>query len=457
MQVSRPIRLAATLALGAAAWLGEAAHAQTTSRVLTPPDPSRSAYSGEDPLAAPAPGAKDGPGLALMVRKALTAIWNGTQVVDNALILVRDGRIEVVAPREQAAVPAGYVVRDCGELWAMPGMIDLHCHVGGSMDINDMVYVTNPELNVRASVIPNNPNFQRAIAAGVTSVLYIPGSGTNSGGQGVLLKTGLPNYEESVIRDPGSLKVAQWGNPERWGFGVGKTWENHHLRDMFKQGRAYAAKWSAYEEGKAPKPERDPRLDIFRELFAHRTQVSTHTQVAQVVMMTLLMIRQEFGIDVYIDHGEWGGYLYAELAKELGVSGIIGPRNVDVARTGPGPWGGSNPERMQAIAGSYQERGMDMVGFNTDSPVIPQEELFLQSAVNVRYGFKNDDAQAVRGHTIVPAKTAGIDKRVGSLEPGKDADILILTGDPSDPRTAIEMVFIEGRKIYDTAQDARRF
>jgi imidazolonepropionase-like amidohydrolase len=112
---------------------------------------------------------------------------------------------------------------------------------------------------------------------------------------------------------------------------------------------------------------------------------------------------------------------------------------------------------MTAIAGEYQARGMDMVGFNTDSPVIPQEELFLQSAVNVRYGFKNDDAQAVRGHTIVPAKTAGIDKRVGSLEPGKDADIVILSGDPSDPRTSVEIVFIEGRKVYDTARDVRRF
>ncbi len=444
---------ALALALSQASALAQSM--QTAS--LRAPDPSRSAYLQGDASAAPAPGAVGGPGLALFVRKALTAQWGGSQAVDNALIVVRDGRIERIGPRETTGVPAGSVVRDLGALWAMPGMIDLHCHVGGSMDINDMVYVTNPELNVRASVIPSNTNFERAIASGVTSVLYIPGSGTNSGGRGVLLKTGLPNYEESLIRDPGSLKVAQWGNPERWGFGVGKTWENYHLRDMFTQGRAYAARWRAFEEGKGPQPERDLRLDVFRELFSHRTQVSTHTQVAQVVMMTLLMIRKEFGIDVYIDHGEWGGYLYAELAKELGVSGIIGPRNVDVSRTGPGPWGGANPEKMVAIAGEYQTRGMDMVGFNTDSPVIPQEELFLQSAVNVRYGFQNDDAQAVRGHTIVPAKTAGIDRRVGSLEPGKDADIVIVSGDPSDPRTSVELVFIEGRKVYDTAVDVRRF
>jgi len=450
------MRVSALRILGAAALLGVCAvnaSAQAKSKATKTVDEPKAV----EEVVAPSPGEKGGPGVALFVAKALTAIWNGEQVVDNAVILVRDGRIELVAPRSEAAVPAGYIVRDCGALWAMPGMIDLHSHVGGSMDINDMVYVTNPELKVHASIVPNYLNFQRAVASGVTSVLYIPGSGTNSGGQGVLLKTGLDGYDESVIREPGSLKVAQWGNPERWGFGVGKAWENFHIRDMFAQGRGYASRWKAFEEGKGDKPEVDPRLEVFRDLFEHRTQVSTHTQVAQVVMMTLLMIRKEFGIDVYIDHGEWGGYLYAELAKELGVSGIIGPRNVDVPRTGPISFGGANPEKMYSIAGGYQERGMDMVGFNTDAPVIPQEELFLQSGINVRYGFRNEDAQAVRGHTIVPAKTAGIDNRVGSLEAGKDADIVILSGDPSDPRTHVELVLISGRQVYDTALDRRRF
>ena len=403
-------------------------------------------------------GARGGPGLALFARKALLAKWEGEQVVDNAVLLVKDGVIEAVSPRATTAIPPDYVVRDLGNLWVIPGLIDLHSHVGGSMfDINDSVYVTNPELKVHATVQPANPNLQRAVAGGVTTILYIPGSGANSGGQGVLMKTGIPEYEQCIVRDPGSLKVAQWGNPERWVIGVGKTWENWHLRSMFTQGRAYARAWEAFEQGKGPEPERDIRLDVFRDLFALRTQVSVHTQVAQVVMMTIVMIKGEFGLDVYIDHGEFGGYLYAGLAKKMGVNAIVGPRNVDAPARNIIDWVGVSPERMQGLAAGYQAAGMDLIGFNTDASVMPQEELFLQSAINVRYGFDNSAMQAVRGHTIVPAKTAGIDARVGSLEPGKDADIVVISGDPSDPRSHVESVFILGRKVYDTATEQRRF
>ncbi|MCC7014937.1 MAG: amidohydrolase family protein [Planctomycetes bacterium] len=406
---------------------------------------------------APAAGEKDGPGLALFTAKALVCSWDGEQVVDNAVVLVKDGRIESVVPRAAAAIPVGYVVRDLGPLWCMPGMIDLHSHVGGAMDINDMVYVTNPELRVSTSVIPDNPNFRRAVAGAVTSVLFIPGSGTNSGGQGILLKTGLPKYEESVLRDPGSLKVAQWGNPERYLFGVGKTFENYHIRQMFTQGRAYWKAWKDFESGTGPKPEKNIRFELLRALFNHETQISTHTQVAQVVMMTIVMIRGEFGLDVYIDHGEFGGYIYAGLAKKMGVPAILGPRNVDAPTRSVIDWVGTNPERMQGLAAGYAEAGHDMIGFNTDANVIPQEELFLQSAMNVRFGFDNSNMAAVRGHTIVPAKTAKIDARVGSLEKGKDADIVVLTGDPSDPRSAVELVLIEGRVVYDTKLETRRF
>jgi imidazolonepropionase-like amidohydrolase len=408
------------------------------------------------------PGEKGGPGLALTFAKALVCSWEGEKVVDNAVILIKDGKIQSVEPRESASIPVDYRERDFGPLWAMPGMIDLHSHVGGSFDINDMVYVTNPELRVHCSVIADNPNFRRAIAGAVTSVLFIPGSGTNSGGQGVLVKTGLDRYEPAIIRDPGSLKVAQWGNPERWAIGVGKTFENWHLRKMFEQGRSYAKRWEEFEAGGSgsgggEKPERDLRLDVFRDLFGKKTQVSVHTQVAQVVMMTIVMIRGEFGLDVYIDHGEFGGYLYAGLAKAMGVPAILGPRNVDAPARLYIDWVGNSPERMQGLAAGYQERGMDMIGFNTDSNVIPQEELFLQSAINVRYGFDNSSMAAVLGHTIVPAKTAGIDSRLGSLEPGKDADIVVISGDPSDPRSSVEVVFIEGKSVYDTGLEARRF
>ncbi len=402
----------------------------------------------------PRAGALGGPGLAIHTLKALTCKWEGEAVIDHATVLIKDGKIQSIGPDGDVAIPAGYEVLDVGDRWIMPGLVDLHSHVGGSFDINDMVYVTQPELKVHASIVPNNENFKRAVAAGVTTVLYIPGSGVNSGGQGVLVKTGLDSYDESVIRDPGSLKVAQWGNPERYSIGVGKAWENYHLRNMFEQGMGYAQAWKAFDEGKGPKPEKKLQFEVFRELLAKRTQVSTHTQVYQVVRETIEMIKKEFDIDVYIDHGEWKGYLTAPDDEKLGVNGIIGPREIDWRLTF---FSVDTDGQIQGIAAEYQKRGLKKIGFNTDAPVVPEEELSLQAGVAGRYGFETRDLQALKGLTIVPAMTAGIDKRVGSLEVGKDADILVLDGDVADPRTSVSVVLINGKRVYDNSIDKRRF
>lgn len=397
-------------------------------------------------------------GLALLALKALVVGPEGREVVDHPLVLVKDGKIEAVRPARGAPIPAGYEVVDCGQKWLVPGFIDLHCHIAGKSffvnDINDMVYMTNPELHASAAVQPGNPNLLRGVAGGVTSVLFIPGSGTNMGGQGVLLKTGLDTYEEMQIRNPGSLKLAQAGNPERWAIGVGRSLMNWNTRNTFRRGLAYAKQWKDFEESKGEKPERNIQWDVFRDLLAKRTQVSTHTQMYQVVQMTLTMVRQEFGLDVYIDHGEFAGMRAAKQAQDLGVPAILGPRELDgtIWQLSPGSDG-----KYMGIAAGYQQAGHKMIGFNTDSPIVPEEELPVQATVSVHYGFDNSQMDAVRGLTIVPALTAGIAQRVGSLAPGKDADILVVTGDPIDPRNVVEKVFIEGRRVYDAGREKRRW
>ncbi len=401
------------------------------------------------------PGSRGAPGLALKTVKALVATWDGPQVVDNALVLVKDGKIVGVGPSSEMSVPEGFVLEDVGSNWLMPGMIDLHSHVGGSMDINDMVLLANPDLRVKTSVVPFNPNMQRALAAGVTACLYIPGSGTNIGGQGILIKTGVARFEDAVIRDPGSLKVAQWGNPEGWTVGIGMAFENWNTRNTLQRGMAYAKMRKAAEDGKGPAVARNPQWDVFPELLAKRVQVSTHTQVYQVVLMTITMIKEELGIDVYIDHGEFQGFRAAERAQASGVPAILGPRNFD--RTYKGFVGMDTDGKWIGIAAEYQKRGHKQIGFNTDAPVIPAEELFLQASIGVRYGMDNSNMDTVRGLTIVPAKTAGIDHRVGSLEVGKDADIIVISGDPADPRSHVLKALIEGKRAYDASTEGQRF
>ncbi|MCP3919946.1 MAG: amidohydrolase family protein [bacterium] len=398
-------------------------------------------------------------GLAIRARKVLLAELDGRQFLDNAVVLVEDGRIVAVGAADEVVVPDGYELIDAGDQWISPGMIDLHSHVGGpSGDLNGTVYQINPGLRISSAVVPNNMILKRAVAGGVTTVLFIPGSGSNMGGQGILMKTDAESYEAGRVRDPGSLKVAQGDNPTRWGYGMGRQMMNFHLRTTLRKGRAYAQRWKAYEEGRGPKPEREIQRDLFRSLFARETQVSTHTQYYQLVMMSIAMLAGEFGLDTYIDHGSFDSYLTTDQAKPLGVAAILGPREV----MWPRPPRYRTDGQAHGTAWGFQKEGHDRIGFNTDavglgSFTVAQEELSTQAAMSVRYGLDDSSMEGVRGLTIIPATAAGIADRVGSIEVGKDADLLITTGDPADPRSAVTRVLIGGVIVYDTEHDRRRW
>lgn len=413
--------------------------------------------------AAQDPGDVGGSGLALKATKVLLATWDGPQVLDNGVVLVKDGKIEAVGSARELAVPAGYELVDVGDRWLSPGMVELHCHEAGVPlfsrinDLNDTVYLANPGMRASAAVKPGNRQLKLALAGGVTTVLYIPGSGANIGGQGVLLKTAFDQYEEKLVRDPGSMKLAQWGNPESWTIGVGMAFEQWNTRDTIRRGVGYAKRWEDFEAGNGPEPERVINYDVFRDLVKGEIAISTHTQLYQVVLMTLTMIAGEFGLPVFLDHSTVGGWLAGELAAELGVPAIVGPRVIDTTSRGFINWARNKHEGVRGVAAGYQERGVKMVGFNTDSGIIPQEELLVQGAMGVRYGFDESGMDLVRGLTIVPAKTAKIDHRLGSIEAGKDADILVSNGHPADPRTTIEVVFVDGRRAYDAERDGRRW
>ncbi len=402
-------------------------------------------------------------GVALFASKVLTCAWDGPQAVDNAVVLVKDGKIERIGRASDVDVPEGYERVDYGDRWLAPGMVELHCHEAGASlysginDLNDTVYLVNPGMRASTAVDPGNHSMKMAVAGGVTTVLYIPGSGSNIGGQGVTLKTGHDTYAENYVRDPGSMKLAQWGNPEGWGPGVGMTFEDWNTRNTFKRGIVYAKAWKDFEDGKGPEPQRNITFDVWRHLYANEIAVSTHTQMYQVVLSTLTMIRGELEMPVFLDHSTIGGWLTGAMAKEMGVPAIVGPRSADTTSRGMINWQRNKHEGFRGVAAGYQERGMEMVGFNTDSPVIPQEELSVNAAMGARYGMKDERNQILRGLTIVPARTAKIDHRVGSLEAGKDADILIVNGHPADPRTAVDAVWVDGENVYDAERDGRRW
>lgn len=403
------------------------------------------------------PGAKGGRGLAVFTKKAALCEWGGRDVIDNAVILVKDGLIEAVGKRGELLPPVDYAQMDVGDRWIVPGVVEMHCHIAGRFGLNDMVYLANPGLRASADVVPSNSGLDRGLAGGVTSVLYIPGSGTNVGGQGVLLRTGFETYEECLIRDPGSLKLAQAGNPERWLTHPGRTFMNWNTRTTFQRGIDYAMEWEAYERDGGVMPKKDPQWEVFRHLRKRDIHISTHTQIFQVVLKTITMVHDELGLPFFIDHGTFDSWRIAKEAEKRGIFACLGPRNIDVPSRGYTRFSGSAPERIQGVAAGYQSEGFTRIGFNTDSPVIPQEELQLQAALAVRYGLDESKMATLRGLTIVPAMAGGIGDRVGSIEVGKDADLLVTTGDITDPRHSVELVLQLGKVVYDPARGGRRW
>ncbi len=385
------------------------------------------------------------PKLAIHVGKIITCA--GDPITDGT-ILVKDGKIEAIGRRAEIEVPEGYQVIDQKDRFAMPGLIEAHSHVGGSDDLNEMVYQTNPELRNWDQVVPHNDRLKVALAGGVTTICFIPGSGTNMGGFGALMKTGPGTLEEVILKAPGVLKIAQAGNPERRSgeTGSGRMGMNFIIRRQLLEGRRYVAQWDAFEKGEGPEPKVNLRLENFKPLFRREIPVVVHTQQYQVIQSTIRMLHDEMKLNVVIDHGTFDSYKIAKELAKRDIPVMAGPR---------GFYRDPDTGSIRGIVHEYAARGVTKLGLNTDAPVVPQEELFFQATMAVRYGW--DEAIAIRGLTIEVARALMVDDRIGSLEVGKDADILITTGSILDPRHHVTQVLIDGRSVYDVAKDRRRF
>ncbi|MDE0892122.1 MAG: amidohydrolase family protein [Planctomycetota bacterium] len=373
-----------------------------------------------------------GDGLAIHCGKVMS-MDDSDSIHAPGMIWVEDGELSYVgAVRE---VPEGWELRTEDEMWAMPGMVDLHTHIhsGGWGDTNDMVHSVNPELRAQAALRPANRLGKLACAAGVTCLLGIPGSGTNMSGFGVLYKTKTSgSFEEVVWKRVGGLKVAQDSNPARRagteGWGNCRASMGWTLEDVADKALA------SRREGR-----RDPALENLEKVMAGELPVLIHTAGSEGVVNTARMWSRKYNTHCVISHGSFDGWKVASVIAEWGVPVNHGPRTMD--------WFSSRNGRINGSGAEYVAAGVPLFSLNTDSSVIPQEEFFLQGSMTARLG--GSPYQMLRALTIHPAKAFGLDDRVGSLEVGKDADIVLYDGDPLDPRTRVMRVWIEGELQYD--------
>lgn len=390
-------------------------------------------------LLAIAMACQPGGGLALRCGKVLT-MDGADNVHAPGMIWIEDGRLTHVGAVR--AVPEGWEVREEDETWAMPGMVDLHTHIhsGGWGDTNDMVHSVNPELRAHPALRPANRLGKLACAAGVTCLLGIPGSGTNMSGFGVLYKTKTTgSFDEVVWKRVGGLKVAQDSNPQgragAHGWGNCRASMGWTLEDVAD--KALASRRAG---------RRDPALENLEKVMHGELPVLIHTAGSEGVVNTARMWHSKYGTHCVISHGSFDGWKVASAIAELGVPVNHGPRTMDYRSSRNG--------RINGTGAAYEAAGVPLFSLNTDSGVIPQEEFFLQGAMTARLG--GDSYRMLRALTIHPAESFGLADRVGSLEVGKDADVVLYDGDPLDPRTRVLRVWIDGDLQFDS-EDARAF
>lgn len=359
-------------------------------------------------------------------------------------ILVEDGRIKAIG--EHLETEEGVQIVEAEGLHVYPGFVEAHGHIGldgygigyEGMDYNELNDIVSPQLRGIDGVKPMDAAFPKAAAAGVTCVCVGPGSANVLGGTFVTIKTVGRRVEDMVVRDNVAMKCAFGENPKR----VYREKKDSSrmstaalLRETMFKTREYLEKKEAAGDDPTKKPAFDMKLEALIPVIKGEMPLKAHAHAAEDIF-TALRIAREFGVKITLEHVTEGHLIVEELAKE-NVPLAVGPTLTSASKyelrnkswTTPG---------VLAAAGCQ-------VSIITDSPVIPQEYLPLCAGLAVQAGM--DPFAALRAITINPARHAGIADRVGSIEVGKDADLVITDGCPFEVSTKVRHVFIEGKEV----------
>jgi imidazolonepropionase-like amidohydrolase len=403
--------------------------------------------------------------IAIINGKVLT-ITQGT--FDPGMVLVEGGRI--VAVGEGLVLPEDAEIYDASGKVVMPGLIDAHCHVGlwpeglgwEYSDGNEMTDPITPHLRALDALHPEDPAWKELVEAGVTTVLTGPGSGNLIGGQWVCVKTApRSNVQDMLLLEPAGMKMALGENPKKV-YGAQKKAPSTRmgnaaaLRAALVDAQNYLEKWRRYEESQArylakreageddaeppQQPERDLKLEALGKVLRREMKARVHAHRADD-MLTAIRIAEEFNLDLTLEHAT-EGYKIAGLLADKGIPVTAGPILFSREKPELKEMTPRNPALM-AQAGvklAIQTDEMSAVKYLT-----------INAALAVREGLPEDEA--LKAITIRPAEIIGVEGRIGSLEAGKDADLVVFSGHPLDYRTVADLVLIDGQVVYQRATE----
>jgi imidazolonepropionase-like amidohydrolase len=390
--------------------------------------------------------------------------------IDGGTVLITDGTITAVAGPDFTP-PADAARVDATGKWVLPGFIDAHTHLGAreegegwaGHDTNELTGPVQAHVRVLDAINPADEGFRDALAGGVLAAGITPGSGNPIGGQTVAVRCWGLTIDDMVLRSPAGMKSALGENPKRV---LGERRVNPSsrlgtaaaIRSALVDATAYLAK---EEDQKPPNPSsertgatagpqgrpphtsadktggvRDLKLEALGRVLRREIPWRQHCHRADDIA-TALRLAAEFGYDLVLDHCT-EGYLLVDKIAAAGVPVVTGPLITARSKV-------ELRNRTLANPGVLAAAGI-MVAIATDHPVVPIHLLPLQAALAVKEGM--DREAALRAVTINPARIMRVSDRIGSLAPGKDADLVIWSGDPFDVMSRAEAAYIGGREVY---------
>ena len=367
---------------------------------------------------------------------------DGPPIADGVLV-VQNGRIVAVGAVSTVALPDACKVIDAAGKTIMPGLVCSHSHIG-SVAGADGSSPIQPEVRALDSINARDPGIQKAQAGGITTVNVMPGSGHLLSGQTIYLKLrdaftvdglAIKNADGSVA---GGIKMANGTNPQKDPPFPGTRGKAAALiRAQYHRAREYQRKVEAANGDPAKLPERNLGLEALVEVLQGKRVVHHHTH-RQDDILTVLRLAEEFGFRVVLHHVSEGWLVADEIAKAKAPCSVI---VID------SPGGKLEAARLSMATGAILDRAGVLVGFHTDDG-ITDSRLFLRSAaLAVRGGMDRDKALAAV--TIANARMLDLQDRVGTLAVGKDADFVVLSGDPLSVHTRVLQTWVEGQKVFD--------
>lgn len=382
----------------------------------------------------------------LLIKNAKILPMTGKKI-EHGYIMIRDGKIvqfgrDIDAPGEldfEQVIDAhgGYV---------LPGYIDAHCHVGmwedgvnwEGDDGNEATDPVTPQLKAIDGIFFQDNCFKEAREAGVTTCVTGPGSANVIGGQFAAVKTLSGSPDEMILDDCIAMKMAFGENPKRV-YGTQNKYPSTRMGTaaIIRENLLKAEEYQNKRKDEEKKPDLNYKLDSLSKVLNGKMRVKAHAH-RQDDIITAIRIAKEFNLSMTIEHGT-EGYLIPELIKKADIGVIAGPiicerSKIELRNLSP-----KNP-------GILAKAGI-LTAIMTDHPVIPLQYLPLCAAVACKAGM--DEDEALKAITINAAILTGIDRRTGSIDVGKDADILVYDGHPFEFRSRLKYVLINGKVVHE--------